>query len=86
MTDFRWDPLKNELLKRTRGVSFEEILLARFIRTEDHPKRPHQRLMLFELGDYVWIVPVVIKGDETYLKTAYPSRNYTKQWRMGELE
>ena len=25
---FRWDPVKNELLKSGRGISFEEIVLA----------------------------------------------------------
>ena len=82
----RWDPLKSELLKRTRGVSFEDILKARLIGVEEHPKKPHQKLMLFELNRYIWTVPYVTKGDELFLKTLFPSREYTKKWLRGELE
>lgn len=81
----RWDPLKNEWLKRTRGVSFEQILRATFVTIEVHPKRPHQKLMLFELDGYIWTVPYVEDGDDVFLKTAFPSRIYTKKWIRGEL-
>lgn len=82
----RWDPIKSALLKRTRGVSFEEILQAKFVGTEAHPKKSHQKLMLFELNRYIWTVPYVTKGDEIFLKTLFPSREYTKKWLRGELE
>ena len=81
----RWDPVKNEWLKRTRGVSFEEILRARFVSIEEHPKRPHQKLMLFELDGYIWTVPYVRNGDDVFLKTLFPSRMYTRKWIRGEL-
>ncbi len=82
----RWDPLKNGWLKRTRGVSFEEILAARFVATEEHPKRAHQKLMLFELKGYIWAVPYVMTKNEIFLKTLFPSRMYTKKWIRGELK
>jgi len=81
----RWDPLKNELLKRTRGVSFDEIVRAAFVTTIEHPKRQHQKYMLFEIDGYIWAVPYVRNGDEIFLKTAFPSRVYTKKWIRGEL-
>ncbi len=81
----RWDPLKNEVLKRTRGVSFEEILHAKFVATVDHPKKKHQKYLLFELDSNVWAVPSVRNGDEVFLKTAFPSRVYTKKWIRGGL-
>lgn len=81
----RWDPLKNEWLKRTRGVSFEEILRAPFVTVEEHPRRPHQKLMLFELDGYIWTVAYVRTGDDIFLKTLFPSRMYTKKWIQGEL-
>ena len=81
----RWDPLKNELLKRTRGVSFEEILHAALVTTIAHPKKKHQKYLLFEIDSYVWAVPYVRNGDEIFLKTAFPSRVYTKKWIRGEL-
>ena len=81
-----WDPLKSEWLKRTRGVSFEEILRAKQVAIEEHPKRPNQKLLLFALNGYIWSVPYVTNGDDVFLKTAYPSRMYTKKWLRGELK
>jgi len=81
----RWDPLKGEWLKRTRGVSFEEIIRATFVTVIEHPKRPHQEYLLFEVNSYIWAVPYVKSGDEVFLKTAFPSRVYTKKWIRGEL-
>jgi len=81
----RWDSRKSELLKRTRGVSFEEILKAAPLSVRENPARPHQNILLFELHGYIWIVPYVERGDEIFLKTLYPSRKFTKKWRQGEL-
>ena len=81
----RWDPLKNEWLKRTRGVSFEEIVSAKFVGITEHPRRSHQKLMLFELNGYIWVAPYVRDGADRFLKTAFPSRMYTKKWIRGEL-
>lgn len=81
----RWDPLKNEWLKRTRGRSFEEIVRAAFVTTIEHPKRRHQQYLLFEVDGYIWAVPYVRDGGEIFLKTAFPSRVYTKKWIRGEL-
>ena len=82
----RWNLIKNKWLKRTRGVSFEEILAARFITIEEHPKRAHQKLMLFELDGYIWTVPYVRTKNDIFLKTLFPSRMYTKKWIRGELK
>ena len=81
----RWDPLKSEWLKRTRGVSFEEIVHATFVTTIEHPKRQHQKYLLFDSDGYIWAVPYVRNGDEIFLKTAFPSWVYTKKWVRGEL-
>ena len=78
---FRWDEEKNKLLKRERGVSFEEIifhinngdLLARL----DHPNRakyPHQQVFIVLMGGYVYMVPFVEDEESYFLKTAIPSR------------
>ena len=82
----RWDSLKSEWLKQTRGVSFEELVSSRFIGITEHPKRPHQWLMLFELNGYIWVAPYVRDGEDRFLKTAFPSRMYTKKWIRGELQ
>ncbi|OGX37923.1 MAG: hypothetical protein A3C53_05875 [Omnitrophica WOR_2 bacterium RIFCSPHIGHO2_02_FULL_68_15] len=83
MKEFRWDLLKEERLKRTRGVSFDEILQARPIAIRQHPRRSDQQLMLFERRGYIWVVPFVERGDVLFLKTLYPSRKYTKRYRRG---
>ena len=83
--DFRWDPLKNEALRRARGISFEEILRAVLVVVRSHPTRPNQKLFYFEVNGYIWVVPCVKRGDELFLKTAFPSRKHTKLWIQGDL-
>ena len=85
LSKFRWNPLKNERLKRTRGVSFEEILQMNLILVTPHPKKEGQELMLFERNGYIWVVPAIPFSGEVFLKTLYPSRNYTKRYQKGEL-
>ena len=85
MKDLRWNLLKSERLKRTRGASFEELIQSRLIAAKGHPKKLHQNMLLFEHRGYVWVVPYVENGDEVFLKTLYPSRKYTKLYKRGEL-
>ncbi|MDP2940502.1 MAG: toxin [Candidatus Omnitrophota bacterium] len=86
MKDMRWSQLKSERLKRTRGVSFEEIISSQLIAVKSHPKRSGQNIMLFKLKGYIWIVPYVEEKDYIFLKTLYPSRKFTKLYRKGELK
>lgn len=81
MTEFRWDPAKNEELKRVRGISFEEILAARFLGKRNHHARANQVLLFFAHRGYVWVVPCVVEGDGVFLKTLFPSRKETKKRR-----
>ena len=84
--EIRWNLLKGERLKRTRGVSFEEILRARLMAIRKHPKKENQKVMLFEYRGYIWVVPFVENENEIFLKTLYPSRLYTRTYRRGELQ
>ena len=84
MKEFIWSEEKNERLQKTRGVSFEQLAGSRFIGIEEHHTRPHQRLMLFEFRDYVWVVPYVESGEHYFLKTAFPSRKHTKKYLKGD--
>jgi len=81
----KWNALKSERLKKTRGISFEEILKTRFIRYDDHHNRDDQKLMLFEYRGQVWVVPFIENEKEVFLKTLYPSRKHTKLYQRGEL-
>ena len=84
MKEVRWDLLKSERLKKTRGASFEDIIHSKLIAVKRHPKKEHQNVMLFEYKRYIWVVPYVTSGDEIFLKTLYPSEKYTKMYKRGE--
>lgn len=70
MKAFRWDPVKSGRLKKTRGVSFEEIINSTLVDVRSHPKRPGQNLMLFERKGYIWVVPFIENENDLFLKNA----------------
>ena len=83
---------KNNLLKKERGVSFEDVILS--IENGDllddlaHPnkeKYPSQDvfIILIRVKDYVYIVPYVESEDEIFLKTIIPSRQMKKKYLQG---
>lgn len=87
MKAFAWDEEKNELLKRDRGVSFEEVvyhinngdLLAKL----DHPNRAkylHQQVFVIGIDGYVYAVPFVEDEEKYFLKTIIPSRKLTRDY------
>ena len=86
MKTFRWDDKKNQELKQTRGVSFEEILNCKFIGAEKHAKRKNQIVLLFEYKDYIWMVPSVVEEKYIFLKTLFPSRKYTQKHKKGDKD
>ncbi len=84
---FNWDNKKNEELKKNRNISFEQVLVAidsdNLVDILDHPNKeryPNQVLILVSINEYVYAVPTVIKEDEFFLKTIYPSRKYTERY------
>jgi uncharacterized DUF497 family protein len=86
MRDLNWNSEKNEILKRERGICFEEIAYliesGQVIGIEENPGYPNQRMYVLEIGDYAIIVPYVENDDEIFLKTAFPSRKYTKKYGL----
>lgn len=81
----RFDLAKNELLKRTRGVCFEDFLNCdeKDI-LEDveniNPKYKHQRMFIARIRGYVCMIPYVENGNELFLKTIIPSRKLNKKY------
>ena len=82
-----WDEQKNTLLKQTRNISFEQIVLAieeqKIVDVFDHPnqnKYKNQIFILVEVNEYVYVVPAEIEAENCYLKTVYPSRKHTKKY------
>jgi hypothetical protein len=87
MSEIKWNLIKNDRLKATRGVSFEDLLnKGKLIAVKKHPIRVNQSIMLFEYKKYIWIVPFVKdKNGIIFLKTLYPSRKYTKIYKGDKL-
>ena len=81
-----WDSEKNEILKHTRGISFEEIAYLiesdQILGVEENPGRPNQKMYILQIENYATIVPFVEKDNEIFLKTAFSSRKYTKRYRL----
>jgi len=86
MKEFRWNGDKNKFLKQERGVSFEEILDSKFIGAERHPIRKNRMVLKFEYKKYIWIIPCVIEDKFIFLKTIFPSRKYTKMFKVREVK
>jgi hypothetical protein len=78
---FDWDPIKSLWLKSNRGMSFDEITECPLIKRITHSARLNQFLFLFDVADYIWVAPGIDQRDQYFLKTAYPSRKYTKKYR-----
>ncbi|HJY62582.1 MAG TPA: toxin [Ignavibacteria bacterium] len=83
---FNWNDEKNTKLKKTRGISFEDIVIA--IENGDVPdvlQNPSQNysnqiLILVNVNNYVYAVPAVKTGNEYFLKTIFPSRKFTAKF------
>lgn len=85
--EFDFDIEKNEKLKADRCVDFDEIISlienGSVIDVLDHPnqkKYPNQKIYVIDISGYVWLVPYVRGDGKIFLKTAFPSRKYTKQY------
>lgn len=94
MKPFRWSPVKNELLRTERGISFEAIVVSveagglLDILTHPNPaKYPKQRVLVVACDNYAYLVPFVEETDCFFLKTVIPSRKATKQYLIqGETD
>ncbi|MBI5592092.1 MAG: BrnT family toxin [Deltaproteobacteria bacterium] len=87
MNIFRWDNVKNALLKKNRGVCFEQIVILMerggVLDTIEHPNQeryPGQKIAMVMIENYVYLVPYVEKNDEIFLKTIIPSRKATNKY------
>ncbi|MCB8978945.1 MAG: toxin [Ardenticatenaceae bacterium] len=87
MNYFNWSAEKNEILKQTRGISFEEIVFliqsGNLLGIEENPGHPNQKIYVVEVENYAVIVPFVENDNEIFLKTAFPSRKYTKKYGLS---
>lgn len=87
MKSYRWNEEKNEQLKQTRGVSFEDVVLAiesgGLLDVLAHPnasRYPNQKVLIVAVMGYVYLVPHVEEHDHIFLKTVIPSRKATRDY------
>lgn len=83
---------KNEILKKERSISFEDVILSiedgNLLDDIEHPnkdKYPNQNIfiILVKIKDYVYLVPYVEDNTSIFLKTIIPSRQMNKKYNKG---
>jgi len=86
MKYYDWNDEKNELLKKLRGVSFEQVVLAIVsgdlidrIRHPNPEKYPNQKVFLVKIGDYAYSVPYVEDEEKIFMKTIIPNSKATRK-------
>ena len=87
MSEFDWSDEKNEFLERTRGISFDEVLVLienggvlDIIRHPNRSRYPDQNLIVLNVDGYVWLIPYVKQRGVRFLKTIIPSRKATREY------
>lgn len=87
MKPIAWNAEKNALLKKTRGLSFEDVVFhimsGDILDTIDHPNQeryPSQQIHVIAIEEYVYLVPFVESEEEVFLKTIIPSRKATRNY------
>jgi len=88
---FAWDVQKNDLLRRERGLSFEEAVFhienGDVLDVIEHPnptKYEHQNVFILNIDGYAYLVPFVESDVEIFLKTIIPSRKMTRKYLYDE--
>jgi len=81
----RWDVEKDRWLRKTRGISFQEIadciLSGNYIDILENPSRSGQEVFVLKMKNYIWAVPFMLEEDKSiFLKTAYPSRKLFRRY------
>ena len=89
---YEYSASKNLLLIKERHISFEEIIAALdnkqlldIVEQPNQTKYPKQQAYVVYVNNYVYLVPFVIKDEETvFLKTIFPSRKAKKRYIKNE--
>ena len=85
---YEWNEEKNKLLKITRNVSFEDVILSLenghlldVIPHFNQEKYPNQKLFILIILEYTYYVPFVEDEEKVFLKNVIPSRKYHELYR-----
>ena len=77
MKYLNWRSEKNEILKRERGISFDEIAYliesGQIIGIEENPGHPNQKMYILEIENYAIIVPYVENDNEIFQNIKHKS-------------
>jgi len=91
MKYFDWNDEKNEMLKKVRGVSFEQVEFAiasgDLVDRVKHPnpeKYPNQEVYLVKIDNYIYSVPYIESDEKIFLKTIIPNSKATKRYLGGK--
>jgi uncharacterized DUF497 family protein len=87
MKGFEWNAEKNESLRESRGICFEDVVACivsgGVLDVIDHPnqkKYPGQKMYVVDVNGYAVLVPYVKTDEGMFLKTVIPSRKMTKKY------
>ena len=88
MIRLEWDNKKNEILKESRDICFEDVERVvsegGLLDVKPHfnsKKYPQQKILILKLNNYVHYVPFVMKEDVLFLKSIIPSRKLNKMYK-----
>ncbi|MCX6356218.1 MAG: BrnT family toxin [Candidatus Aureabacteria bacterium] len=91
MKYYDWNDEKNKMLRKLRGVSFEQVELAiesgdlvDRIKHSNSDKYPNQKVFLVNIENYIYSVPFVEDNGKIFLKTIIPNRKATKRYLGGK--
>lgn len=86
MKVINWNDQKNAILKEKRNISFEELAFiitsGEFLGIVENQNYPNQKMYILNIDEYAVVVPFQETEDEIFLKTAYPSRKFTKLYGL----
>ena len=87
MPIYHWDAQKDALPQRARGISFRDVVRhiqpGGLLDTIEHPnllRHPGPRIFVVRIENYAWRVPFETTETGLFLRTAYPSRESTRDY------
>ena len=87
MKHHSWSPEKNDVLKSTRNICFEDVVFyieaGGLLDIVNHPnqvKYAVQKVCMADIEGYAYLVPFIESEQEVFLKTIIPIRKATKQY------
>ena len=89
---FNWNDEKNEFLKKTRNIGFEEIVVSiegggiRDVLENPSPYYNNQIIIIVNYENYAYAVPALKTDKEFFLKTIFPSRKYTNKYLKNKKD